>query len=130
VSKPVGRPLKFKTPELMQVEIDNYFNRCVAEDEPYTITGLALALDTTRETLIDYQNRDEFTDTVKKAKLRVENDYEIALRKHGRAGEIFGLKNFGWEDKATKVHEGELSIKKTKVLQVVGVGTDTDPDTK
>ena len=35
---------------------------------------------------------------IKSAKLKVENDYEIALRKTGRAGDIFGLKNFGWKD--------------------------------
>lgn len=67
--------------------------------ERYSITGLALALDTTRQTLVDYEEKDEFTDTIKKAKLRVENQYEIALQEKGRSGDIFALKNFKWQDK-------------------------------
>ena len=95
----VGRPLKFKSVEELQEKIDAYFVQCDKDKEPYTITGLALALDTSRETLMNYEKKEEFFDTVKKGKLRVEHDYEIALRKNGRAGEIFGLKNFGWKDK-------------------------------
>ncbi len=68
------------------------------ERERYTITGLALALDTTRETLLDYEKRDEFSDTIKKAKLRVENQYEKSLQESGRSGDIFALKNFNWKD--------------------------------
>ena len=97
---PGGRPLKFKTPEIMQTLIDAYFEECKTNDIPLTITGLALALDTSRETLLNYEERDEFFDTVKRAKLRVEHDYELSLRANGRAGEIFGLKNFGWKDKS------------------------------
>ena len=95
-----GRPLKFKTPEDIKPLIDAYFDQCVKEEKPLTITGLAMALDTSRETLMNYEKRDEFFDTIKRAKLRVENDYEIALRTKGGAGEIFGLKNFGWKDKS------------------------------
>ena len=92
-----GRPLKFKSPEEMQEKIDAYFK--TTPDEEVTITGLALALDTDRQTLINYEKRDEFFDTIKKAKTIVENSYERALRKNGRTGEIFALKNFGWQDK-------------------------------
>lgn len=94
-----GRPRKWNTPEELQEEIDKYFVRCSAEKIPLTITGLALALDTTRETLMDYQNNDEFSYTVKRAKLMIENAYEQRLIVNGRAGDIFALKNFGWKDK-------------------------------
>jgi hypothetical protein len=98
VSK-VGRPLKFKNPKELQKAIDAYFARCSRENEPLTITGLALALDTTRETLMDYENRDEFSDTIKKAKLRIEQAYEFRNIKRGNAGDIFALKQIGWKDK-------------------------------
>lgn len=79
--------------------------------ERYSITGLALALDTTRQTLVNYENKDEFIDTIKKAKLRVENQYEIALQKQGRSGDIFALKNFDWKDKSeTDVTSGGEAI--------------------
>lgn len=94
-----GRPRKWNTPEELQEEIDEYFEICSEEKIPVTITGLALALNTTRETLMDYQNNDEFSDTVKRAKLRIENAYEQRLILNGRAGDIFALKNFGWKDK-------------------------------
>lgn len=92
-----GRPLKFKSVDELQEKIDKYFNETLREE--LSITGLALALDTSREVLCNYENRDEFVDTIKKAKLKVENSYELSLRKYGRTGDIFALKNFGWKDK-------------------------------
>ena len=92
-----GRPLKFQSVEEMQEKIDEYFKN--TPDEELTVTGLALALDTDRQTLVNYEKRDEFFDTIKKAKTIVENSYERALRKNGRTGDIFALKNFGWQDK-------------------------------
>ena len=93
----VGRPLKFENKEELSAKIDNYFKN--TDKDEWTITGLALALNTTRQTLINYENKDEFVDTIKTAKLKIENGYEIDLKKHGRTGTIFALKNFDWKDK-------------------------------
>lgn len=93
---PAGRPLKFKTPEELQLMIDEYFSSTPKEE--WTITGLALALDTYRQTLLNYEEKDEFLDTIKKAKQKVENSYELDLKKSGRTGTIFALKNFDWKD--------------------------------
>jgi len=93
----VGRPLKFPDVESLQAKIDAYFE--LTPKEEWTITGLALALDTYRQTLLNYEHKDEFVDTIKKAKQRIENGYEIDLKKHGRSGTIFALKNFDWKDK-------------------------------
>ena len=92
-----GRPLKFKTVEELQEKIDDYFAD-TPKDE-WTITGLALALDTYRQTLLNYEEKDEFVDAIKKAKQMVENGYELDLKKSGRTGTIFALKNFDWKDK-------------------------------
>lgn len=97
MSNPVGRPLKFESVKQLSEVADRYFDE--TPEEEWTITGLALALDTTRETLMDYENKDEYSDTIKKYKLRVHNAYEKDLRKKGRSGDIFALKNFGWKDK-------------------------------
>jgi hypothetical protein len=103
MTHPGGRPLKFATPEEMQQKIDEYFKSC--EDElgklikPISITGLAIYLDTYRDLLCNYEERDEFYDTVKKAKQRVENFYEERLTLNAPAGSIFALKNFDWRDK-------------------------------
>ena len=97
-----GRPLKWTTPEALQKDIDKYFEECKKTGEPLTITGLALALDTYREVLINYQERDEFTDTIKKAKQKIENFAEKKLydKDVPTTGVIFNLKNnYGWVDK-------------------------------
>jgi hypothetical protein len=60
--------------------------------------------------VIRYENKDEFRDTIKKAKQKVENSYELRLIKNGRAGEIFALKNFGWTDRQETEITGGVNI--------------------
>jgi hypothetical protein len=68
---------------------------------PLTITGLATALDTTRETLLDYQGKKRYSDTIKKAKGMIENFTEEKLFSNNVAGVIFNLKNnYDWKDSA------------------------------
>lgn len=90
--------MKFQSPEALQAQVDAYFAERLASDKPISITGLALALDTTRETLCNYGERDEFTDTVRRAKMFVEQFYEERLPFANATGPIFALKNFGWKD--------------------------------
>lgn len=98
----MARPLKFESVEQLESMIESYFVDCDDKKEPYTITGLALWLDTNRETLLNYEERPEFFDTIKRAKLRCENWVEKGLLKNqvnATAG-IFNLKNnYGWKDK-------------------------------
>jgi hypothetical protein len=106
----MGRPLKWESPEEMQVIIDQYFEE--TPESRWTITGLAMALDTSRETLINYSERENFFDTIRRAKIKVENAYEIDLREKGHAGNIFALKNFGWKDKTevdATINQGKLT---------------------
>ena len=92
-----GRPLKFKNAKEIEELADLYFNN--TPEHEWTITGLALALDTNRETLVRYGKKTRFYDTIKRIKTKVENSYEKSLRVRGTAGDIFALKNFGWSDK-------------------------------
>jgi hypothetical protein len=97
-----GRPLKFSSPEEMEKQGMEYIEDCKKNDKPITITGLCIRLDTTRQTLMDYERKCEFADTIKRLKLHAENYAEETLyNKNGRAvvGAIFALKNFGWSDK-------------------------------
>lgn len=96
-----GRPPKYKTKEEIQKKIDAYFIQCDKDNEPYTVTGLGLALDMSRQDLINYSNKEEFFDTIKKAKQRVENYLEKKLIKDSSAtGIIFNLKNnYNWKDR-------------------------------
>lgn len=96
----VGRPLKFQDLDELQKSIDEYFANTPTEE--VTITGLAMHLDTFRNVLWDIERneeRPEFSNTIKKAKQRVEHAYEKRNIKRGNAGDIFALKNFGRTDK-------------------------------
>ena len=112
--------MKFKTPEELQEKIDEYFElfpQYTADGvlvRPATITGLALHLGTYRDLLCNYQERDEFYDTIKTAKQRIENFYEERLVFQNATGSIFALKNFDWKDKTETQYSGELSISKVE----------------
>lgn len=103
----VGRPLKIETPEQMAKIINDYFEN-IAENK-ITITGLCLALGLDKSTFYDYEKREGYKEIVNRARLIVENSYEISLRENGRTGDIFALKNFGWRDSVEVKNENELS---------------------
>lgn len=98
----------FDTPEQLEHELDEYFNNTPSEE--ITITGLCLHLGIHKDTLYEYNKRDGYSTLVKMARLKVENAYEKSLRKNGRTGDIFALKNFGWTDKQEHEVSGSLDI--------------------
>lgn len=110
MTKPIlgGKPLKFKSPAELQVVMETYFNE--TPESEWTVTGLALLVGS-KQLLNDYEKRDEYAAIVKEAKLIVENGYEVDLKKHGRSGTIFALKNFDWKDKQETEHTGGITIK-------------------
>ena len=120
----VGRPPMYKTAEEVQEKIDAYFEECkgkvltdddgnivrdkyfmpiIIDARPPTITGLALALGfTSRQALLNYQAKEEFVDTITRAKSRVECYAEERLYdKDGANGAKFNLANNfdGWKEK-------------------------------
>lgn len=139
-----GRPLKFKSVKDLEKKIKEYFDSCyetvtvavkVGEKKkgnkdldkniykeveklrilkPITITGLALALDTSRQTLINYEIRPEFFDTIKRAKLVCENFAEEYLYDGKNVtGAIFNLKNnYDWKESQEVKHSGGISLTK------------------
>ena len=84
----------------METKIDAYFED--KKNIPYTITGLAVWLDCDRQTLLNYQEKEQFFGTIKKAKTRIEADIErcALLGLYNPTFSIFNMKsNFGWHDK-------------------------------
>lgn len=112
---PGGRPLKFKSSKELLEKAQIYFEKCIQEKEPITITGLAMALDTFRDVLIDYGNGKydstdkEFSNTVKKIKQVCENYAETRIFGNNPTGAIFALKNYGWVDKKEVGVSGSLA---------------------
>lgn len=94
--RPVGRPPTWTNPDVLAKLIDQYF-----KNQPHpTMAGLAESLDISRASLYQYAEKDEFIDTIKKARQRIELIYEDLLI-YGTAptGVIFALKNTGWKDR-------------------------------
>lgn len=130
---PGGRPLKYKTPEEMQVKIDLYFENEVGEFPVYdkktgdpiynkhgdpcmelkapTVAGLALYLGfCNRASMYDYDKYPKFSNTIKKAVARIEQFAENRLYIGKPTGAIFWLKNHGWIDKTEKKVEGDVKV--------------------
>ena len=131
--KTVGRPPKYKTKEEIEEKIEAYFKKCEGEilkDDngepvlnkwgkpvvincrPPTVTGLALALGfTTRTSLLNYQGKKEFMDTITRAKTMIEAYTEERLfDRDGTSGAQFSLRNnfSGWnEETKTALDEEE-----------------------
>lgn len=112
LAKKNGRPRHIETPEEFDRLVDNYIEMCRAippcdeyphgrEETPISLTGMIMALGlTSRTSLEDYKTYDGFLYSVKRAKIFVENAYEMRMIKQQGSviGSIFALKNFNWTD--------------------------------
>ena len=122
---PAGRPPKFKTPDELESMVEMYVSDCAAKEEPLTITGLALYLGfCDRQSLYDYEERELFSCTIKRARLYVENSYEKRIEKG--AGPIFALKNMGWSDRQELNHtSSDRSMSPQPGIDLSGLSTQT-----
>lgn len=126
-----GRPLKFKSVKKLEEQIEEYFESCwrqkidmfgnpvyvkdkkgkkteekvLEQFKPYTVSGLAVHLDTSRQTLVNYEkeegSRKQFFDTIKRAKERIYafTEEQLFVGKN-QSAVIFSLKNnYNWKDK-------------------------------
>lgn len=132
-----GRPRKFETPEQMQESIEAYFQKCdsstaftivgkgesqrveeIPSPNPYTIEGLCNALGMTRQSLLNYSEKDEYFDIIKDAKAKVLENLSVrALRGTNHATvSIFMMKNnYGYTDKHETEHSGSIDIPSIKI---------------
>ncbi|WP_338627517.1 terminase small subunit [Clostridium baratii] len=112
------KPPKFQDPEAFDKAIEDYFNSCIENEKPFTVTGLALSLGCDPHTLKDYRDclekddvlksldddiKHQISASVKRAYQICENYAEEKLLdakiSKSPIGYIFALKNFGWKDK-------------------------------
>jgi len=109
--RPMGRPKKYTAAQAKKI-VDRYFSEIEKSGRPPTITGLALALDTSRKVLCQWAEReDELAAVITRAKSRVELYLEELLTTtRTPAGAIFALKNFGWSDRQELEVSGNLNV--------------------
>jgi hypothetical protein len=103
-----GRPAHYDTPEELRDSTLAFFDHCIEHNIKATITGLALYLGfSSRSSFDDYEERsEEFSYIIKRAKLAVENSYELS----GQTIDIFALKNMGWKDKSELEHLSPVPV--------------------
>lgn len=98
----------YETAEELQLQIDDYF----ANAKTPTISGLAYHLGfESRQSFYDYEEKELFSYTIKRARLRMEVKYEEGLHANSCTGAIFALKNFGWKDKSEVELSGGVTLK-------------------
>lgn len=110
----VNARCKYKTPEELIEVITNYFKECDKKNRPYTISGLALYIGLSTETLRRYEKEygdTEFADIIKRAKQTVEvYTAEATFDNKKFQGAKFNLQNnFGWTDKQDTNLSGEVT---------------------
>ena len=116
----MGRQLKYKCARRMKDCIDKYFLDCDDNKRPYSICKLALHLGIARETLLQYQKKDKYSDIIKEAKQRVEAFVEETLLSgKSQAGSIFWLKNHGWSDKQEITVEDVTKLSKDQLISKI-----------
>lgn len=112
-----GRPPKYTDVEEFKAKVDQYFKDCEENKTLPGIHGLAVALDMTRETILQYEKTDEFSDTIKKAKEKLRLAWESRLSGPAATGAIFWLKNnAGWRDQQD--HKNEVTGKDGGPIQL------------
>ena len=144
VNGKAGRPPKYTSKEELEVLIEEYFKSCKGEvlkdgegtpilnkwgqpiiinERPPTVTGLALALGfATRKSLLEYEGKKEFVNTIARAKSRVEQYAEERLfDRDGANGAKFSLANNfkGWSEKTDVKVSGSLETEKTKLDDLI-----------
>lgn len=92
-----GRPfgtLKYDNLEDLQNGIDNYFAEQDEKGKPYTLSGLALALNITQQTLCNYAHKDDYFEAINRARQKCLSYAETRLYdKDGVQGAKFYLTN-------------------------------------
>lgn len=119
-----GRPRKIESPEALDALVDEYRGKCLSDNVPLTLTGMILHIGlSSRQSFDEYLNYDGFSDSVKRAKLMIECEYEQKLSGTTSTGSIFALKNFGWRDKQetelTGADGGAIKTDNTWTIKVV-----------
>lgn len=135
MTKPVDRPYykrgrkrKYNDQIILDKKIDEYFAKCpdtriittkdgqTVEVPVFTITGLVLYLGfADRKSFYEYEEKPEFTHIIKRARTKIEREYEKLLQAGLGSGAIFALKNFGWSDKSEVEHTGSVTSKQINI---------------
>src|SRR3972149_5478695 len=107
---------KFTNPDELRKKVNDFFADCDKRKVAYTMSGLALALRTTRHTLLDYEEdegSEEIGEVIWEARARCERFVEeMLLSGKNPIGSIFNLKNNykRWKEETSFEMKGMTSL--------------------
>lgn len=130
-----GRPRKFDDPKVLEAKVKEYFDSCDKEiititdkrgrtteqHVPYTMSGLRQHLDMTRKTFAEYIKDDRFSNSLTRAKERIERYIEemafLGLT-DSRFAQFNLSANFDWETtQKIEQHNIDDTVKDDKYLE-------------
>lgn len=111
----------FTSPEEFEERVEKYFKWVDSQTritkgskgqekivyQPMSVIGMCNFLKITRQTLINYEGKPEYTEVIQKARQRIEQDIidHAVIGAYNPVFSIFHLKNhFGWKDKTEINH--------------------------
>jgi hypothetical protein len=104
-------------PTCAEVEI------CDRQPEPPTITGMALFLGfNSRQEFENYEKRGTYAAELKRARLRIEAEYEKKLHQQSPAAAIFALKSMGWNEKTDDNTLTATPASQTLTIKIIETG--------
>lgn len=138
---PGGRPMKFESVDELDAAIEQYLGACgphkakravvmekddgtnywamvdyMTEQKPVTVSGAAYALGTTRRTLLNYKDRQEFLPSIERLLAACEAYTESMLYSNASNGAKFSLvnnfqgKHVDWADKQVMAGDPEAPL--------------------
>ena len=133
----------------LQKKIDRYFNSLVVPATenpsatakpnikkmtadaviPSTLSGLALYLGfESRQSFEEYERNGTYADILKRARLRIEAEYEKKLHYQSSAGAIFALKTLGWNEPNDNTRNGLTGKLEIEIINTPNkvAGTEND----
>lgn len=115
--KKIGRPPKYKKKEEIQKIFEVYAEDCVKNSKILTKAGLLSFLDIDRSNYNRLKKKKEFSNTIRKIELLIEDVWVQRLTQTGATGAIFYLKNAFKEDYRDR-NETDITSKGEKIMDI------------
>jgi hypothetical protein len=108
----LGRPPTHESPKTMIPLIQEYIEECIEDDNPPSIAGLCLAIGfSSRDTFCEYRKKPEFSDTLGKVHLWVQDKYATSKDSSRLGMNKFLLMQMGYSERSEQGVNLEANVK-------------------
>lgn len=113
-----GRPPRFKSPEELELLIQDYLKKCEETGEPILVVGFCNYAKIPKSTLFDYKKKDVFSDSLE---MLTQNAEECLIKNallgnyNSSMAQFLAKNNHNYTDKQEIEHSGEMTQKNIEV---------------